>query len=232
MGLLKSILIGSIYLSSTLAGYTQGTIKVDVEYALIVDTSGSIDDMELYLQREATRNAFKSPRIIRAIENNFNQTSAFSYYEFSTPCVRVINSFTIKNSKDIEQFITLFPEDYVRPADGKATHSIDCVERAYIELTTNNIESKQIVITLATDDTTDNKVSGRGQIQYVKNHAPKYVSINGLAIVPKTSQAYQRNIILDWLKDDVVFGSKASYDLFTYEMIEQYIVRAIEIEAF
>ena len=56
---------------------------VDLELALAVDVSGSIDDREALLQREGYIAAFRHPKIIQAISGGFLRRIAVSYYEWA-----------------------------------------------------------------------------------------------------------------------------------------------------
>jgi hypothetical protein len=56
---------------------------VDLELALAVDVSGSIDDQEALLQREGYIAAFRHPKIIEAIGGGFLRRIAVSYYEWA-----------------------------------------------------------------------------------------------------------------------------------------------------
>ena len=56
---------------------------VDLELALGIDVSGSVDDEEARLQREGYIAAFRHPDVIRAIQGGFLQRIAVSYYEWA-----------------------------------------------------------------------------------------------------------------------------------------------------
>jgi hypothetical protein len=56
---------------------------VDLELALAIDVSGSIDDQEALLQREGYIAAFRHPKIIQAISGGYLRRIAVSYYEWA-----------------------------------------------------------------------------------------------------------------------------------------------------
>lgn len=75
-----------IVASVTLALYAEragAAEPVDLELALGIDVSGSVDDEEARLQREGYIAAFRHPDVIRAIQGGFLQRIAVSYYEWA-----------------------------------------------------------------------------------------------------------------------------------------------------
>lgn len=92
---------------------------VDLELALAVDVSGSIDDEEAQLQRDGYVAAFRDPGVIRAIEQGMLGRIAVAYYEWSGyGQIRVIVGWTlIENEKTAHAFasrLTLEPPRTVR----------------------------------------------------------------------------------------------------------------------
>ncbi len=65
------------------AGRAIAAEPVDLELALGIDVSGSVDDEEARLQREGYIAAFRHPDVIRAIQGGFLQRIAVSYYEWA-----------------------------------------------------------------------------------------------------------------------------------------------------
>ncbi len=69
-----------------LAGWPAGAAEleaVDLELALAIDVSGSIDDQEALLQREGYIAAFRHPEIIEAIGGGYLRRIAVAYYEWA-----------------------------------------------------------------------------------------------------------------------------------------------------
>lgn len=92
---------------------------VDLELALAVDVSGSIDDEEAQLQRDGYVAAFKDPAVIRAIEEGMLGRIAVAYYEWAGfNRVRVIVDWQlIEDTKSAHAFaglLTLEPPRTVR----------------------------------------------------------------------------------------------------------------------
>ena len=73
---------------------------VDLELALGVDASGSIDEDEARLQREGYIAAFRDPRIVQAIRSGFLGRIAVMYYEWAGfGHARVIAGWTVIHDK-------------------------------------------------------------------------------------------------------------------------------------
>ena len=58
-------------------------VPVDLELALAIDVSGSIDDEEANLQRAGYIAAFRNPRVIEAIRHGILGRIAVAYYEWA-----------------------------------------------------------------------------------------------------------------------------------------------------
>ena len=67
-------------LASTAAAQDQ---PVDLELAMGIDVSGSVDDDEAMLQRQGYIAAFRHPDVIRAIEEGILGQIAVAYYEWA-----------------------------------------------------------------------------------------------------------------------------------------------------
>ena len=71
-------------LASVLAGAAAAQDQpVDLELALGIDVSGSVDDVEAMLQRQGYVAAFRHPDVIRAIEQGILGQIAVAYYEWA-----------------------------------------------------------------------------------------------------------------------------------------------------
>ena len=58
---------------------------VDLQLVLAADVSRSIDDDEFKLQRQGYANAFRDPRVLRAIRSGQYGRIAVCYFEWSGP---------------------------------------------------------------------------------------------------------------------------------------------------
>ena len=100
-------------------GAVHAAQPVDLELALAVDVSGSIDDEEAQLQRDGYVAAFRDPAVIRAIEQGMLGRIAVAYYEWAGfDRVRVIVDWTLiddaKSAHAFAALLTLEPPRTVR----------------------------------------------------------------------------------------------------------------------
>ena len=100
-------------------GAARAAQPVDLELALAVDVSGSIDDEEAQLQRDGYVAAFQDPAVIRAIEHGMLGRIAVAYYEWAGfDRVRVIVDWTLvsgaASARAFAGLLTLEPPRTVR----------------------------------------------------------------------------------------------------------------------
>ena len=76
--------LGFAVIGLALSAYSaSATTAVDLELALAIDVSGSIDDEEANLQRAGYIAAFRNPRVIEAIRHGILGRIAVAYYEWA-----------------------------------------------------------------------------------------------------------------------------------------------------
>lgn len=73
----------AVLLAALVVRPASAEIYVDLELALAVDVSGSVDPEEARLQREGYIAAFRDPEVIRAIEGGMLGRIAVAYYEWA-----------------------------------------------------------------------------------------------------------------------------------------------------
>jgi hypothetical protein len=100
-------------------GAADAAQPVDLELALAVDVSGSIDEEEAQLQRDGYVAAFQDPAVLRAIEHGMLGRIAVAYYEWAgSGRVRVIVDWTLvadaKSAHAFAGLLTLEPPRTVR----------------------------------------------------------------------------------------------------------------------
>ena len=86
MGMVKPLQALFIGLAFLLAAGTAAAAKklpVDLELALGVDVSGSVDEVEAELQRNGYIAAFRDPKVLKAIQSGFLRRIAVTYYEWA-----------------------------------------------------------------------------------------------------------------------------------------------------
>ncbi len=81
-------------------------VPVDVEIVLAVDASGSVDNVEYALQRFGYANAFRNPRVIRAIRNGVHGAIAVTFVEWTGPelHITIIDWTLIKDAASAKRF--------------------------------------------------------------------------------------------------------------------------------
>ncbi len=101
--LLAALVVGAMLLSAARPGASApapAKQPVDLELALGVDVSGSIDEDEARLQREGYIAAFRHPKVLRAIRSGFLRRIAVMYYEWAGfGHARVIADWTVIHDK-------------------------------------------------------------------------------------------------------------------------------------
>jgi len=153
---------------------------VDLELALAVDVSGSIDEEEAQLQRDGYVAAFKDPAVIRAIEDGMLGRIAVAYYEWAgAGRVRVIVDWTvISDEKTADAFaglLTLEPPRTVR-----RTSISSAIDFGVPYFERNDIEGTRRVIDVSGDGANN---SG-DLVTHARDRAvAKGVTINGLPII-------------------------------------------------
>ncbi len=101
-------LIGAFLISSMVTGtsYAQRLTPVDLELAFVVDASGSIDEVEMALQRQGYATALAHPRVLKAIKSGFLQSISVAYIEFAGfECTRLTVGWgRITDKKSAEEY--------------------------------------------------------------------------------------------------------------------------------
>ncbi len=115
----RSVAIVLSLFAACIPGPSLAGQPVDLELALAVDVSGSIDEEEAQLQRDGYVAAFRDPAVIRAIEHGMLGRIAVAYYEWAgAGRVRVIVDWTlVSNANSAHAFagqLTLEPPRTVR----------------------------------------------------------------------------------------------------------------------
>ncbi|MDH3231695.1 MAG: DUF1194 domain-containing protein [Alphaproteobacteria bacterium] len=182
---------------------------VDLELALGIDVSGSVDDEEAILQRQGYIAAFRHPDVIRAIEHGMLGRIAVGYYEWAGyGHMRVIADWTeIRDAKSANAFadmLTLNP-----PRTAHRTAIAAAIDFAALWFDMNAFEGTRRVV----DISGDGPNNWGGLVAVARDRAvARGVTINGLPIVndrPSLSGRPQiRNLDL-YYRDCVIGGPGA-----------------------
>lgn len=124
---------------------------VDLELALGIDVSGSVDDQEAVLQREGYIAAFRHPDVIRAIEHGMLGSIAVAYYEWAGyGHMRVIADWTeIRDAKTANAFsdmLTLNP-----PETAHRTAIASAIDFGVLWFELNEFEGTRRVVDISGD---------------------------------------------------------------------------------
>ena len=131
-------------------------VPVDVEIVLAVDASGSVDDVEYALQRFGYANAFRSPRVIRAIRNGAHGAIAVTFVEWTGPELHItIADWTlIKDAASAKHFADEL-QGRERVLFGGGTAVGDAILFSASLFANNNFEGNRRVIDISGDGPTN-----------------------------------------------------------------------------
>ena len=76
-------LLGAAVLAGCVAGAAAAAERVDVELVLLADATGSIDDVEIRLQRQGYAAALADPEVLAAVAQGFEQRIAVTFGEWA-----------------------------------------------------------------------------------------------------------------------------------------------------
>lgn len=183
---------------------------VDLELALAVDVSGSIDPDEALLQRQGYIAAFRHPDVIRAIEHGMLGRIAVGYYEWAGyGHMRVIVDWTevadAKSANAFADLLTLNP-----PQTAYRTAIASAIDFAALWFDMNDFEGTRRVV----DVSGDGPNNWGGQVTEARDRAvAQGVTINGLPIVnDRPSFSGRRQIPnLDLYYRDCVIGGPGAF---------------------
>lgn len=183
---------------------------VDLELALGIDVSGSVDDEEANLQRQGYIAAFRDPEVIRAIEHGIIGSIAVAYYEWAGyGHMRIITDWTlIKGSETAHAFANSLERNPPQTAYRTAIASAIDFAATYFDV--NDFEGTRRVIDISGDGANN----WGGSVTSARDRAvARGITINGLPIVndrPGPSGRPQlRN--LDLYYEDCVIGGPGAF---------------------
>ena len=183
---------------------------VDLELALGIDVSGSVDDDEAILQRQGYIAAFRHPDVIRAIEEGMLGRIAVGYYEWAGyGHMRVIAGWTeigdAKTANGFADMLTLNP-----PETAYRTAIASAIDFAALWFDLNGFEGTRRTV----DISGDGPNNWGEQVTRARDRAvEKGVTINGLPIVNDKPGPSGRPQIpnLDLYYRDCVIGGPGAF---------------------
>ncbi|MBM3510620.1 MAG: DUF1194 domain-containing protein [Alphaproteobacteria bacterium] len=153
---------------------------VDLELALGIDVSGSVDPEEARLQREGYTAALVHPEVLAAIRQGYNGRIAVMYYEWSNgDHQRIVADWTlISDLATAKAFIAKL--DTNPPVIGRRTSISGAIEFAIPLFDKNDYDGTRRVI----DISGDGENNAGGIVTHARDAAiAKGITINGLPIV-------------------------------------------------
>ena len=157
-----------------------GPNNVDVALAMVTDVSRSIDDREFQMEKDGTRDAFSTPRVIAAIHNGAVGAIAVSYIEFAGPgeVKTVVPWMVVRDAESARAFtdaVVGAPRSFWgRTAIGAG------IDAAMQALASSGLTAARRVIDVAGDGTS---TAGREVTAARDDALAAGVTINGLSII-------------------------------------------------
>ncbi len=185
-------------------------LKVDLELALAVDVSRSVDDEEAALQRSGYIKAFRHPSIIDAIKSGPLGRIAVTYYEWAGYArIRPVVPWTvISDAASAERFARALETD--EPDQGRRTSISGAIDYGVAAFENNGADGRRRVIDVSGDGANN---SG-DRVDAARDRAVKAgVTINGLPIVNgrATMSGWRQVEDLDLFYRDCVIGGPGAF---------------------
>ncbi len=186
------------------------TVQVDLELALAVDVSSSIDQEEAQLQREGYVAALRHPDVIHAIESRYLGRIAVTYYEWAGDGnLRVVADWTVIH--DAESAAAFADRIAAAPLwTAPRTSIAAAIDFGVDGFTANGHRGNRQVI----DISGDGPSNGMQEVTAARDRAVyKGVTINGLAVVNGRADANGNLPLpdLDLYYRDCVVGGFGSF---------------------
>lgn len=198
-----------LLLASLLASPSQAQTPVDLELALAVDISRSIDASEAQLQREGYIQAFRDPEVIQAIETGMLGRIAVGYYEWAGLVqARIIVNWTIiEDTASAHAFADKLRLNFPIPASRTSISGAIDFARPWFE--NNGFKGSRRVVDVSGDGP-----NNWGELVTVARDraVAAGVTINGLPILDPGGGAFSRFNIADldlYYRDCVIGGTGA-----------------------
>ena len=170
----------AVLIASILATTAVAAEAVDLELVLATDVSQSIDQEEAVLQRRGIAQAFRNPRIIRAIRSGLLRKVGVAYIDFSSRGFNkvIVDWQVIHDRESAETFA--FQLLKAPLSSGRRTSISDAIELASEMIETNDLEGTRRVIDISGDGPNN---FGRLVDTVRDDTIARRITINGLPIV-------------------------------------------------
>lgn len=175
---------------------SQAAHLVDLELALLVDVSSSVNDREYRLQAEGLATAFRDPRVIGAIRSSAPRGIAVAVIQWADQDHQVVSQkWTLVRSEADALWLAAELAAMPRLIHSGHTALGDALAHGLRELETNHFDGLRRVIDLSGDGRTNDGQPLRRARQAVLDSG---VTINGLAIlneIPLLAQYFRDHLI-------------------------------------
>jgi hypothetical protein len=182
------VLAVSIVVSITAAMHARANeVPVDLELVLAADISGSMDDVELALQRQGYIKALTNPRVVKAIQSGPHKRIAIAFVEWAGPhWQNLVADWTlIHDMASARGFVAKIVES---PVDNESRTSISTAIDFIVPLfAANNFKAKRRVIDISGDGPNNR---GRSIVQAREEALVRGITINGLPIINNRENPY------------------------------------------
>ncbi len=192
---------------------------VDLELALAIDVSGSIDDQEARLQREGYIAAFRHPDVIAAMTGGFLGRIAVAYYEWAGfGHMRIIADWTVIHDSASAM---AFAEALTRnpPQTARRTAISDAIDFAVPFFEQNDFEGTRRVVDISGDGPNNwgDRVTRSRDLAVAQG-----IVINGLPIMNGRPSRFGRPPIpnLDLYYRDCVIGGRGAFIVVADDFID------------
>jgi hypothetical protein len=185
-------------------------IAVDLELVLAADISGSMDDVELALQREGYLKALTSPRVIKAIQSGPHRRIAIAFVEWAGPhWQNLVADWTlVYDAPSAHAFAAKIAEETV---DNESRTSISTVIDFIAPMfAANNFKGKRRVIDISGDGVNNR---GRSVIAARDEALARGITINGLPLINDRDSPHGRPapVDLDLYYQEFVIGGPGAF---------------------
>jgi hypothetical protein len=209
---LKHFLSGAVSVLLALAAPAAATeMPVDLELALGIDVSRSVDAEEAQLQRQGYIDAFRHPIVIDAIRHGPRGRIAVSYYEWSglTDVYLVADWMLISDRRSANAFADILARD--TPAIGRRTGISNGINFGADQIEANEFSARRRVIDISGDGP-----NNWGELVTIARDraVARGITINGLPIMNDKPSPSGRAPLKDldlYYRDCVIGGPGAFY---------------------
>ena len=201
-----------LFLIATVASNAEARSEkpVDLELALAIDVSRSIDAGEAQLQRQGYTKAFRDPEVIRAITSGIFGRIAVSYFEWAgTGHLELIADWTLIDSRESAEAFAMKLDQTV-PSAARRTSISGAIDFALPRFERNGVEGTRRVI----DVSGDGPNNGGTLVTTARDKAiAAGVTTNGLPILDDGGGLFSRYNIanLDLYYRDCVIGGPGAF---------------------